>query len=228
MTTLRQERTGLTGRGASLAVCAPPGCHTRPPHRAPGAAVVPVPVPVLVPADPPPSPPFVWRLRQQQHSPDSGSARVSTAPNHLERCLAPCHGYSHFSFSRPPWLGMNIYAGVLINIQPASTADINYANLIPCKLKFVIPSLCFLVQFPAQRRVLLFLSLMALLKCVVSTMIVKPMRRFPWLGNFSLWCSWAFANPTDDTGSVAARRRNLPLKLLARGGKKPVTRRQGF
>lgn len=43
---------------------------------------------------------------------------------------------------------MNIYVGALINNQPVSAADANYANIILRTVKFVSPSSC----YPAERR----------------------------------------------------------------------------
>lgn len=107
------------------------------------------------------------------------SARRTAASNHPRGCPALHCGYSHFSSSRLPRLGMNIYVGVLINNQPMSTADANYANIIPCRVKFVIPSLCYPVQCLSWSDMQLLLSRVILLKCIISIMIVKSTFRFP-------------------------------------------------
>lgn len=74
---------------------------------------------------------------------------------------------------------MNIYVGALINNQPVSTADANYANIIPCKGKFVIPSLRYPVECLARSDTQLVLSRMTLFKCIISAMTVKPTCSFP-------------------------------------------------
>lgn len=74
---------------------------------------------------------------------------------------------------------MNIYVGALIKNQPLSTADANYANIIPCKAKFVIPSVCDAVQRLSRSDTQLVLSRVVLLKCIISILIIKSTCRFP-------------------------------------------------
>lgn len=125
------------------------------------------------------SPPVCLMASDTSSAWQRASAPRSAASNHLRGCPVPCRGYSHFSSSRLPRLGMNIYVGVLINNQPVSTADANYANIIPCKVKFVIPSFCYPVRCLSWSDMQLVLSCVILLKCVISVTIVKSTCRFP-------------------------------------------------
>lgn len=139
------------------------------------------------------SPPMCLTASDTSSAWERASARRSAASNHLRGCPAPRCGYSRFSSSRLPRRGMNIYVGALINNQPVSTADASYANIIPCKAKFVIPSLGYPVQCLSRSDTQLVLSRVILLKCIISIMIVKSTCRFPGWEIYPCNVSGAFA-----------------------------------
>lgn len=81
----------------------------------------------------------------------------------------PTPGAATLLWMFPPRLGMNIYVGALINSQPMSTADANSASIIPCKVTFVVPSLCYPAQHLAQHDMQPVLScVIIILKCIIS------------------------------------------------------------